>query len=295
MPDDAPRPDLDEAERLVRWAFGSLGIVADVLAEYDRRGNALAEVRAAVEEHPDIPHGELLGELRRLVENDDYCTTLAVQHADRGELITEVARAAGHEADFPGAGLVEHVAGLRAALAERDAEVARLRKIEAALIDKLLTSEDREMAAIRALDELVHLKDGPRDDRYWARKGEAWEQARRALAAAPSPAEDEDDLCPEWCDGYRCTEPAGHRGDHIARGLAGSSLRRWAASVPDEDECQCTPCTDPGYGVPGPSHGAACCYGTGIAEYSHDCPNAEHRDLARRQFPVPAVAEDEDR
>lgn len=53
--------------------------------------------------------------------------------------------------------------------------------------------------------------------------------------------------------------------------------------------CTCWPCTDPAYGAPGFSHCAACCYGTGIAEYDHDCPTAEHRDLARRQFGGPAT------
>jgi hypothetical protein len=48
--------------------------------------------------------------------------------------------------------------------------------------------------------------------------------------------------------------------------------------------CTCVPCTNPAYGVPGRDHCAACCYGSMIVEYDHDCPVAEHRRLAELQF-----------
>lgn len=53
-----------------------------------------------------------------------------------------------------------------------------------------------------------------------------------------------------------------------------------------EPTCICKPCNSPAYGVPGYAHCAACCYGTLIEEYDHDCPIVEHREMAQRQFPI---------
>jgi hypothetical protein len=83
-----------------------------------------------------------------------------------------------------------------AALAEAQAKAATLREqrdwarqenddLRAALAEV----QDDRARLLAALAELVALKDGPRDDRYLARKDWAWEQARRAVAAAPAPTE----------------------------------------------------------------------------------------------------------
>lgn len=48
--------------------------------------------------------------------------------------------------------------------------------------------------------------------------------------------------------------------------------------------CACFPCTTPAYGFPGKDHCAACCYGSLISEYNHDCPIPEHQEMAIRQF-----------
>lgn len=53
----------------------------------------------------------------------------------------------------------------------------------------------------------------------------------------------------------------------------------------EPERCICVPCESPAYGAPGVAHCAACCMGTYIAEYNHDCPIEEHRELAHRQFP----------
>ena len=50
--------------------------------------------------------------------------------------------------------------------------------------------------------------------------------------------------------------------------------------------CTCLPCLTPAYGVPGWDHCAACCYGTLIEEYDHNCPVTEHREMAERQAPT---------
>lgn len=42
----------------------------------------LAEIRTVVDVHPDAPRGELLAELRRLVDNDDHCTVTHRGFAD---------------------------------------------------------------------------------------------------------------------------------------------------------------------------------------------------------------------
>ena len=55
-------------------------------------------------------------------------------------------------------------------------------------------------------------------------------------------------------------------------------------------ECTCGPCLTPAQGAPGLDHCAACCYGTLITDYDHDCPIPEHRDMAIRQWgSVPAL------
>lgn len=52
----------------------------------------------------------------------------------------------------------------------------------------------------------------------------------------------------------------------------------------EPDGCTCAPCERPAYGFPGIAHCAACCAGTGIEEYDHDCPIEAHRQMAVRQF-----------
>lgn len=34
-------------------------------------------------------------------------------------------------------------------------------------------------------------------------------------------------ICPGTCDGFECTRPEGHSGDHIAQGRTGIIHRRW--------------------------------------------------------------------
>ena len=48
--------------------------------------------------------------------------------------------------------------------------------------------------------------------------------------------------------------------------------------------CSCTPCESPSYGAPGIAHCAACCAGSMIEAYDHDCPVLEHQDLAVAQW-----------
>ena len=50
-------------------------------------------------------------------------------------------------------------------------------------------------------------------------------------------------------------------------------------------KCTCYPCTSPAWGHPSVAHCAACCGGTGILEYDHDCPIKEHKEWAAIQFP----------
>lgn len=56
----------------------------------------------------------------------------------------------------------------------------------------------------------------------------------------------------------------------------------WSEPV---EVCTCVPCESPARGAPGLDHCAACCYGSLIEEYDHNCPVDEHRDLAERQHP----------
>lgn len=62
-------------------------------------------------------------------------------------------------------------------------------------------------------------------------------------------------------------------------------------NVLHETTCSCVLCERPQYGVPGIAHCAACCAGSLIEEYNHNCPIAEHRAMAIRQFvPVAQAA-----
>lgn len=55
-------------------------------------------------------------------------------------------------------------------------------------------------------------------------------------------------------------------------------------TVADTVVCSCTPCESPSYGAPGIAHCAACCLGSMIEAYDHDCPVTEHRELAVAQW-----------
>lgn len=57
--------------------------------------------------------------------------------------------------------------------------------------------------------------------------------------------------------------------------------------------CICTPCTNPARGAPGYDHCAACCYGSLIESYDHDCLVPEHREMAIRQWGKKPLGEDE--
>lgn len=52
--------------------------------------------------------------------------------------------------------------------------------------------------------------------------------------------------------------------------------------------CICVPCTNPGRGswpgAPGWPHCAACCYGSMVAEFDHDCPVGDHAETALLQW-----------
>lgn len=54
----------------------------------------------------------------------------------------------------------------------------------------------------------------------------------------------------------------------------------------EPERCICYPCESPAYGAPGFAHCAACCSGSLIESYHHDCPVEEHREMAHRQFPL---------
>lgn len=58
----------------------------------------------------------------------------------------------------------------------------------------------------------------------------------------------------------------------------------WHDSEP-ADECTCVPCESPAFGAPGIAHCMACCSGSLIEEYDHNCPIDEHREWAERQHP----------
>lgn len=51
-------------------------------------------------------------------------------------------------------------------------------------------------------------------------------------------------------------------------------------------ECRCVPCNSPAYGHPAHPHCAACCAGTLIESYAHDCPVGDHAEWAQRQHPT---------
>ena len=73
---------------------------------------------------------------------------------------------------------------------------------------------------------------------------------------------------------HMCDLSADHVGPHHCP-VCGTS---WSHPV-----CTCAPCVHPGYGAPGLTHCAACCYGTLIEEYDLDCPVPAHQELAIRQ------------
>lgn len=96
-----------------------------LLAALDAARTELAEIREAFDAPPYETHASMLALLREAVRLEDENAILTVQHRGRGELITRVAEAADHEAQYPGQGLAEHVADLRAEVerlsAQRDA------------------------------------------------------------------------------------------------------------------------------------------------------------------------------
>ena len=48
--------------------------------------------------------------------------------------------------------------------------------------------------------------------------------------------------------------------------------------------CICDPCESPANGAPGIAHCMACCAGSMIESYNHDCPIPEHREMAVAQW-----------
>ena len=68
---------------------------------------------------------------------------------------------------------------------------------------------------------------------------------------------------------------------HVIEWLV-AKLDEWVAGV--NKECGCVPCATPAYGAPGFDHCAACCSGSLIAEYVHDCPVADHAAMAFAQW-----------
>ena len=48
--------------------------------------------------------------------------------------------------------------------------------------------------------------------------------------------------------------------------------------------CICDPCESPANGAPGFPHCSACCWGTMIESYDHDCPVLEHQEMAVAQW-----------
>ncbi len=48
--------------------------------------------------------------------------------------------------------------------------------------------------------------------------------------------------------------------------------------------CICDLCESPANGAPGIAHCMACCAGTMIESYDHDCPVPEHQELAVAQW-----------
>lgn len=68
------RPTREQVDLALADAdLGSTIVGATLAAEVRALRTELADVRRAADEHPDVPHGELLAELRRLVENDEHC------------------------------------------------------------------------------------------------------------------------------------------------------------------------------------------------------------------------------
>lgn len=59
----------------------------------------------------------------------------------------------------------------------------------------------------------------------------------------------------------------------------------WHEVQEPADRCTCAPCESPARGAPGIDHCAACCYGSLIEDYDHNCPEPEHRRMAELQHP----------
>lgn len=136
MPDPAPEPPEVEAAELAAaeavsapaWEQHVRGIAEDrvrwvdrvsvqlFVEEYDRLKRERDEVRKEVEDLPDATHEQTMATLRWLWKQVDELGEMRPQWEHRGQVIKAVADAAGHEAEFPGQGLVEHVARMRAEL-----------------------------------------------------------------------------------------------------------------------------------------------------------------------------------
>ncbi len=71
-----------------------------------------------------------------------------------------------------------------------------------------------------------------------------------------------------------------------------AEARARAEGPPDPDpppaECSCDPCESPARGAPGIAHCAACCSGSLIEAYDHECVVPDHREMAAAQFGTPA-------
>ena len=91
-----------------------------------------------------------------------------------------------------------------------------------------------------------------------------------------------------------------------AEWLEGTDYDSWYAEAkaralqeppdPEPAACTCDPCETPANGAPGIAHCMACCAGTLIEAYDHECPVDDHREMAVAQFgPEPdyeAILED---
>ncbi len=55
----------------------------------------------------------------------------------------------------------------------------------------------------------------------------------------------------------------------------------------EREKCTCDPCESPANGAPGIAHCMACCAGSMIESYDHECPIDGHRELAKAQWGEP--------
>ena len=74
--------------------------------------------------------------------------------------------------------------------------------------------------------------------------------------------------------------------EEFRRQLGDDLASRVTLSVRRRTDCTCTPCTTPARGAPGIEHCAACCSGSLIESYDHDCPVIEHQEMAIAQFGI---------